>query len=141
MLRTKNVTLVIVNSNDALKKAFGKWLQTEREKTGVTQDQVAEETDLNVKSISRIERGESGTKKSTLINIVEAINKLSHGYQIKLSVALQKYGYTPHEMSDDELVSDGLFDGYYELSDKKRALARRQIAAIIRSLKEEDFEE
>lgn len=138
MLRTKNVTFVVMESSNDLWKAFGKWLQAEREKTGITQDDVAGETGLNVKSVSRIERGEGGTKRKTIIAIIEAVNNLSHGYQLNLNEALRRAGFTTGQPTDDELVAEGLFEGYYDLPEEVRPLARKQIAAIIRSLKDEE---
>jgi transcriptional regulator with XRE-family HTH domain len=95
MSRTKNVTFLAMETGTDPWKAFGKWLQDEREKTNVTQEMVHKETGLNVKSISRIERGEGGTKKTTIIMIVNAINKLSPGYKINLDKALGKAGFAP----------------------------------------------
>lgn len=129
MLRTKNVTFKGMATDNSLWKAFGKWLQDEREKTGVTQDDVAKETGLNSKSISRIERGEGGTKRSTIITIVEAVNKLSHGYQINVSEALRRAGF----------VAEGLF------SDSVQTIANRLATGVMASgfndLEDEDLRE
>jgi transcriptional regulator with XRE-family HTH domain len=137
MLWTFSVPLLNVNNIEESKKLFGAWLQSEREKAGITQDQVAKKTGLNVKSISRIERGESGTRRDTLIAIVESVNALSHGYQINLNTALQRCGYAPNGADDGDLIADGLFSGYYDLDEDQKRLARKQIAALLRSFKTE----
>lgn len=67
----------------------------------------------------------------------DLVERIAKAFQADINEALRLAGYP----SDDELVADGLFDGYYELPEDRRTLARKQIAAIIRSLKEEDFEE
>ncbi len=109
MFRTNYVTFSEVENTEKIRKSFGLWFQTEREKTGITQEALANEIGLNVKSVSRIERGESGTKRATLIQLVEGVNKLSHGYKINIETALMKYGFgsenqTPLSEAEKDLL-------------------------------------
>jgi transcriptional regulator with XRE-family HTH domain len=110
MFRTNYVTFSEVENTEKIRRSFGLWFQAEREKTGITQEALADEIDLNVKSVSRIERGESGTKRITLLKLVEGVNKLSHGYKINLDTALAKYGYG----SENQII---LSDSQKELFD------------------------
>lgn len=69
----------------------------------------------------------------------EVVAKLSEVLQTPEIEILTVIGYA--SKSDDELVADGLFSGYYNLPPDRQKLARKQIAAIIRSLTDEDFDE
>lgn len=135
-------------SSEELQKAFGAWLKAQRKLTGLSQKKVADEVPMDRVQLARIESGESGTKRDTVIGIVNAINKKSEFHKVDLDEALERYyGRWSEKMerlnnaADDELVAEGLFSGYYDLSPERQRLARKQIAALIRSLKEEDFED
>ena len=57
-----------------LKQKFGKKLQTLRKATGLTQEQVAQVTNLTIESISNIERGIHGPTFDNLEKIAAAVN-------------------------------------------------------------------
>lgn len=85
-----------VESDDVDKtswKEFGAWLQSERDKAGLTQEQVSKASGLNVKSISRIETGQGGIRRATVITIAEAINKTALYHRIDENEALRRAGF------------------------------------------------
>lgn len=57
----------------ALKVSFGRHLRALRTSKGVTQEQLADEVDLTVESISNIERGKFGPKFDNLEKIAAAL--------------------------------------------------------------------
>lgn len=74
----------------------------------------------------------------------DLVVRLAETLKINVDEALVLAGYAPLnriEKTDDELVANGLFKDYYELPEEKRKQARRAIAAVIRSFKDEDFED
>lgn len=57
-----------------LKSDFGKRVQTLRTDTGMTQEELANATDLTVETISNIERGVYGAKFDTIEKAADALN-------------------------------------------------------------------
>ena len=57
-----------------LKQKFGKRLQALRKVSGLTQEQVAQATNLTIESISNIERGVHGPTFDNLEKIAAAVN-------------------------------------------------------------------
>lgn len=126
-----------MGSNEDKWERFGKWLQAERQKTGVTQARAAKGGEIDVIHLSRIENGRSGVKDDTLRRIVTSINKQSPDYQINIATAFAKAGF--HFIDQDGMdVDDGLFSGLHKLPPSKRPLAKRQIKSIIDALLEEE---
>ncbi|MGD9564484.1 MAG: helix-turn-helix domain-containing protein [Pyrinomonadaceae bacterium] len=74
-------------------KAFGSWLQLERERAEVSQADVAAKANIHVIQLSRIENGHSGLKRETLERIVKAINDQSASWDIDLDEALNRAGF------------------------------------------------
>ena len=73
---------------------FGEWLSTERGKAEVTQKLVAIKAAISPVQLNRIENGNSGVKRQTVIDIVEAINDHSvSGYKVNLEEALNRAGF------------------------------------------------
>jgi len=54
-----------------LKKKFGKRLQLLRNKNGITQEELANQTGLSIETVSNIERGINGTKFDVLEQFAE----------------------------------------------------------------------
>lgn len=74
---------------------FGEWLAGERAKAEVAQKLVAIKATISPIQLSRIENGNSGVKRQTVIDIVEAINDHSvSGYKVNLSEALNRAGFS-----------------------------------------------
>lgn len=69
----------------------------------------------------------------------DLVERLANAFGQDARVALHLAGYA--SQSDDEIVADGVFSGYYDLTPEQQRLARKQIAAIIRSFTEDDFKE
>ena len=71
--------------SEELRQELGSWLQKEREARGVSQKFVAEKANVTVTQLSRIENGQSGTRRDTVIKLakiigiseVEALRKFS----------------------------------------------------------------
>jgi transcriptional regulator with XRE-family HTH domain len=71
--------------SEILRQEFGSWLQKEREARGLSQKFVAEKANVTVTQLSRIENGQSGTRRDTVIMLasiigiseVEALRKFS----------------------------------------------------------------
>ncbi len=61
-------------SIDIIKKEFGLRLRKLRKEKGFSQDQFAFETEINVSTISRIERGIHNPRLVTLYQLAEALN-------------------------------------------------------------------
>ena len=62
-----------VKTSQEVKSFFGKWFQKEREERGISQKFVADKVDMSVTQLSRIENGQSGTKRDTAIILAQTI--------------------------------------------------------------------
>lgn len=74
---------------------FGKWLRTQRRQADLTQAQVARRAGIHELQVGRIEKGESGTKRETVIALANAIG-------IDLELALNQAGYAA--VKPDEIL-------------------------------------
>lgn len=61
-------------SSAYLWRNFGSWIRSHREARGKTQAEVAKAVNKHVVQISRIENGESGTKRDTVLLLAYALN-------------------------------------------------------------------
>lgn len=96
------LTMDVNMTDEDKRRKAGKYLQQEREKTGVPQATVAEKVGIHVVQLSRIENGHSGARRNTIKEIVGVINKHSEtGYQIDVDEMLLKFGYAPEQNEDD----------------------------------------
>jgi transcriptional regulator with XRE-family HTH domain len=59
--------------SEVLRQEFGSWLQKQREARGLSQKFVAEKANVTVTQLSRIENGQSGTKRDTVIMLAKII--------------------------------------------------------------------
>jgi transcriptional regulator with XRE-family HTH domain len=59
---------------DTSKVAFGKHLKKTRESRGFTQENLANDIEVEISQINRIERGEINTTISTLLVLAKALN-------------------------------------------------------------------
>jgi transcriptional regulator with XRE-family HTH domain len=89
----QNFIASVANMTEAEWQAFGAWFQHQREQAEVSQVQAAKAANIHVVQLSRIENGHSGVKRDNLINLIDAINRLSNGYQINKDEALKKAGF------------------------------------------------
>jgi transcriptional regulator with XRE-family HTH domain len=104
----------------------------------ISKAELARKTGLSRTYITDIANATGNTQSGQYRPSPETLEKLAKHLEVSSEEILNSIGY---ETSDDELVADGLFSGYYDLSDERRELARKQIAAIISTLKDEDFPE
>ena len=56
-----------------LRRDFGRWLRQQRELRGIRQKYVAEQSNITVTQLSRIENGHSGTCRDTVIHLAQII--------------------------------------------------------------------
>jgi transcriptional regulator with XRE-family HTH domain len=120
---------------------FGKWLKVKREAKDWSVRKLADKAGniCSASYISQLENNSYVGKKGKPMQPDEIIvDALASALGESVNEARLLAGYAPGELSDDELVADGLFEGYYDLPEEIRPLARKQIAAIIRSLKDEE---
>lgn len=115
MPRTKYVEFSqMENTKQNLWKAFGKWFQIQREISGKTQEQVAKASGLHVKTISRIETGDSGSKRETVIELAKAVNA-------NLNQALEHAGFSVSGTIPDIVLEIG-FEGFTSEQNKMIAM-------------------
>ena len=96
-----------VNSGTkAIWEEFGRWLREQRVAAGLTQKQVAARTRMHTVHIARLEAGESGTKRDSVIALANAIG-------IDVHDALNRAGYS---------LGDALSSRQIELSGGVRIL-------------------
>ena len=60
-------------SSAELRRRFGCWLKEQRKARGITQEFVAEKSDITVTQLSRIENGKSGSRRDTVIQLAQII--------------------------------------------------------------------
>jgi transcriptional regulator with XRE-family HTH domain len=60
-------------SSAVLQREFGRWLRQQRESRGIRQKFVAEKSSITVTQLSRIENGQSGTRRDTVIHLAQII--------------------------------------------------------------------
>lgn len=89
----ENFIASVANMTEAEWQAFGAWLQHQRELANVSQVQAAKAANIHVVQLSRIENGHSGIKRDNLVNLIDAINRLSKGHLINTDEALKKAGF------------------------------------------------
>lgn len=63
-----------MRNKKALNVAIGNRIRISREKSGLTQDELAERLNLSTQFISTIERGVAGASLETIINLCDALN-------------------------------------------------------------------
>jgi transcriptional regulator with XRE-family HTH domain len=56
-----------------LSRRFGRWLKQQRKTRGLTQEFVAAKSNITVTQLSRIENGQSGTRRDTVIQLAQVI--------------------------------------------------------------------
>lgn len=62
-----------VKTSQELKQFFGRWFQLERENRGISQKFVADKVGMSVTQLSRIENGQSGTRRDAVILLAQTI--------------------------------------------------------------------
>ncbi|HEX8737469.1 MAG TPA: helix-turn-helix transcriptional regulator [Pyrinomonadaceae bacterium] len=60
-------------SSAALHREFGRWLRQQRQSRGIRQKYIAEKSKITVTQLSRIENGQSGTRRDTVIQLAQII--------------------------------------------------------------------
>jgi transcriptional regulator with XRE-family HTH domain len=103
MLITNNVKFAAMSqsakSQRDLWKQFGVWIKDQREtaKPKKTQDTVAKDAGISVVHLSRIENGQSGAKRDTVIAIAKAI-------PCDVNEALSRAGFGEGEPPSNEIL-------------------------------------
>ena len=79
-------------SSEELQREFGSWIKLQRKMAGLVQGTVSVSAPIDRVHLARIESGESGTKRDTVISIVEAINqKSTTGHKVDVNEALDRF--------------------------------------------------
>ena len=116
------------------KREFGKWIASEREKTGLKANFVSAKAGIDAVHLSRIENGHSGAGRQTIVDIVEAANKHSNtGYKINVDEALRLGGFSTENLISDD---DGLFRNLNKLAPTNQKIVKKQMNALIETLAE-----
>jgi DNA-binding XRE family transcriptional regulator len=118
---------MVERPSETIRTEFGEWIRTQRVLARESQDSAATKADIDRQQWYRIEVGKSGTKRDTVIAMAKAVNA-------DVNVALTKAGFASAGPEEEE----GFYKGFKQLPEEKKALARRQLKAIIDSLAEED---
>lgn len=127
---TRFVTTLYVMSerpSDSLWLEFGQWLKQQRENARLSQGKAASRAGIDRQQWYRIESGKSGTKRDTVISIATALD-------LSVQEALRRAGFGSLEEPEEE----GFYSGFKNLPPEKKALARRQLKAIIEALAAEE---
>ena len=125
-----------------MKKTFGQRLREKMGESGIKPAELSRRSGVTKQNIDRLLNATPHPITGALPTTTrETVEKLAPALDWDLNDALLAAGLAPNAPTDDELVADGLFSGYYDLSPEQQRLARKQIAAIIRSFKDEDFED
>src|SRR5215217_5429231 len=88
---------------------FADWLKAQREAARLSQDGLANLVGVDRQTIYRLENALSGTRRETILALAKALDADERE-------ALRKAGFASNDPTDDELVADGLFSGYYNLT-------------------------
>lgn len=98
------------NKNTQLKD-LGNWIKQYREKANLSQETAAEKAGLSRFQWIRIENGQSGTKRETLIQIAKVINA-------DVNQTLRKGGFVDSSIENEQVLPHQLkimdFDGFDE---------------------------
>lgn len=128
---TANGTCLRVDetATERLWREFGAWMRSRREGLRMSQEVAAGKAGMARQQWYRIEKGESGTKRSTIERIARAL-------QVNTNEALQRAGFSSGDRPDDtELTIDMiLHSGYEELSPEAKARHLAQIKRISEAL-------
>ena len=99
-------------SKSDIDKIFGKILRKFRKKSGLTQEQLAEQLGISLKYISRIENGTGGVKVETLVNYMNIL------------------GISPNVIFEKLIVNKDL-ENQIELSCKASKLSEEKLNFVI----------
>lgn len=115
-----------------VRREFGNWIRERREALKLSQGGVADKVGVDRQTIYRLEAGQTGTKRETVIAIATALN-------LSVDEALIKSGlvttaYDPSNAGD--------LKGLDRLSPENQIAVKRAMQALIDSLaeKDEDFD-
>lgn len=111
-----------------MRREFGRFIRARREEKNLSQDGLGQRAGLDRQHIWRIENGLTGTRRDTVRRLAEALD-------VDQTILLHKAGFSSPVIDDE---ASGLFSGYYELSEERRRLARRQIKALLDILRDEN---
>src|ERR1700712_3444099 len=93
-------------SSEELNIEFGRWLKLQRNAAGLTQGIIAANAPIDRVHLARIESGESGTKRDTVISIIEVINlKSATGHKVNIDEALDRFYGRWNQTSEESSLS------------------------------------
>jgi len=109
---------------------FGAWIREQREKLNFSQGGVADKVGVDRQTIYRIEAGQSGTKRDTVIAIAEAL-------RLNVDEALIRSGFATAAY---DVMDPGFFSGLEKLSPEHRQAVRRAMQAMIDSFSQQEHD-
>src|SRR5436190_1719812 len=126
------INVMPTTEKDAHWQAFGKWLRAQRRAADLTQDQVATRAGIHVLQVGRIEKGESGTKRETVLALANAIGA-------DRDIALNKAGYAAVS-PDHPLYGPGNIEIFDEVR-KKLLKVPKNLAEFLEALESMGLEQ
>ena len=112
------------------KMRFAELLNAAIEDIGLKRNRVANAAGIHPTSFSKILNWGVNVAEPTANNLVNTLNYTANREIINLSLAMYLLGYIPE---GEELLDIEAAEIYFNLKEKKRQFARRQILTIIRS--------
>lgn len=126
--------------SEQLNKELGQWLKEQRRLSGLTQEKVASSIPIDRVHLARIEKGDSGTKRDTLISIVETINRKSTtGHKVDVDEAIDRF-YGRWNENDSNNIDDAEIVELETLYRKGRKLTSVRMDAFRRLIAMADRE-
>ena len=120
------------------KMRFAELLNAAIEDIGLKRNRVANAAGIHPTSFSKILNWGVNVAEPTANNLVNTLNYTANREVINLSLAMYLLGYIPE---GEELLDIEAAEIYFNLKEKKRKFARRQILTIIRSYIERSNDE
>jgi transcriptional regulator with XRE-family HTH domain len=125
-----NVASMQNPSVEQVRKEFGSWLRDRREALRLSQGGVADKVGVDRQTIYRIEAGQTGTRRDTVIALASSLG-------LNADEALIRSGWaTPAYDAGDV----GFFKGLEKLSPENQQAVKRAMQAMIESLSEQDHD-
>lgn len=109
---------------------FSEWLQTEMDKRGWSQSDLARSSDLNRAVINKLLNGKSHPQPTTL----EAI---SRALKIPIEIAYRAAGLLPNNTDNDEIIEEAI----YVLKNIQSAQRKATAVALLKALINEEENE
>jgi len=111
-------------------KAFGEWLQTHRERLGLTQQELAEKLGYTKNYISTLERAVPHSKSRSQSKPSESlVSKLAETFGVSLSEARLMAGYSPvtSELDSDQVFAEEIASMVRRIPSGRREIYKQKL--------------